>query len=353
LASIHQLTAGFAKGDAISNQVLAMRRIFRSWGCASDIFSERGRILPELRGDAYDASEAGERIDAADIAILHLSIGSPVNEIFSNLPCKKVIYYHNITPPRFFEHVQKRTAEMLRRGRDQARALSGIADVNAAVSAFNARELVEMGYDSPSVVPLVLDLNLVKAVNRNVRRPGSPVTVLSVGRCAPNKRIEHSLLAFAYLQRYVQPNSRFVHVGSYAGTEAYYHVLRSMIRSLELENVQFTGSVSQDELNEQYGAATIFLCMSEHEGFCIPVLESMVHDVPVIAYAAGAIPDTMDTAGVLVIEKEYETLAELINRVADDETVRSAILASQRQRIARYQATDVDALLRDLLKELM
>lgn len=353
MASIHQFTAGFAKGDAISNQALAMRRMFRGWDCESDIFSERRRILPELRGDAFDATEARNRIHPTDIAILHLSIGSTVNDIFASLPCRKVIYYHNITPPRFFEHVQKQTALMLRRGREQARALRDVADINAAVSRFNANELVEMGYDSPAVVPLVLDLELIRPTQKTVRRPGSPIEVLSVGRCAPNKRIEHSLLAFAYLQKYVQPNSRFVHVGSYAGAEAYFHVLRSMTRSLDLENVRFTGAVGQDDLNAHYAAATIFICMSEHEGFCIPVLESMVHDVPVVAYAAGAIPDTMDAAGVLVHEKNYEALAELLSRVADDDAVRSAILSSQRQRIARYQATDVEAMLRDLLKGLM
>jgi len=356
MRAIHQFVAGFTNGDAISNEALVMRDIFRSWGHASEIFSETRRILPELRRQARDLAEYAAAPHPDDITLLHLSMGSPVNECFASLPCRKVILYHNVTPSLYFELVNRETAANLARGRDQLKALSGAAAVNLADSRFNAGELEAIGYRDVRVLPLVLDTRKVsgrpdKATLKRFK--DGKVNVLFVGRCAPNKRIEDALTAFFCFHRFVEGNSRFIHVGSYAGTERYYHLLVTQARELAMHGVHFAGSVPQPHLNAFYAAADIFLCMSEHEGFCIPVLESMAHDVPVMAYAAGAVPETMDGAGILFREKRFELIAEMMGSLTKDKAFRSAVLNGQRERLERYRKRNLPAELREHLAPLL
>ena len=157
MPALHQFSAGFSKGDAISNEARVLRNLFRSWGHESEIFSETKRMAPELRKDAVDISEAPKRLQKGDTALLHLSIGSAVNQAFAALPCRKVILYHNITPPDFFRGLQEEIAGHLRKGFAQVRALAGVADLNLAVSRFNAEELMLLGYRDVKVMPMMLE----------------------------------------------------------------------------------------------------------------------------------------------------------------------------------------------------
>lgn len=356
MRAIHQIVAGYANGDAISNEARTMRALFRAWGYESQIYCERRRILPELRGEARDLEAGRGDFRPQDIVLLHLSIGSDVNDVFPALPGRKAILYHNITPPEYFRGVQEQTASLLDRGRRQAQALAGAAEIVMADSRFNAEEIAALGHADPQVLPLVLDFSMLRAKpDRRILRQyrDGLVNVLFVGRCAPNKKIEDLLNAFYYFQRYVQPASRLIHVGSHAGMEQYHALLLTRSRELQLKNVEFAGSVRQDELNAYYEVAKAFLCLSDHEGFCIPLLEAMTHAVPVVAYAAGAVPETLDGAGVLVREKNYDLIAETLGRVTEDEPLRAAILAGQRERLARYEKQDLAADLKRLLAPLL
>jgi L-malate glycosyltransferase len=356
MRAIHQLVAGFANGDAISNEVRVMRALFRSWGYESNIYSEQKRILPELRGEARDLAASRGDFREEDVVLLHLSIGSDVNDLFPTLPGRKAILYHNITPPDYFYGVQDQTAHMLARGRQQAKALAGSAAVVMADSGFNAEEIASMGHADPQVLPLVLDFSMLRAKpDRRILRQyrDGMVNLLFVGRCAPNKKIEDLLNAFYYFQRYVQPASRLIHVGSYAGMEQYHALLLTRARELQLKNVELIGTVRQDELNAYYEVSRAFLCLSDHEGFCIPLLEAMTHDLPVVAYAAGAVPETLDGAGVLVREKRFDLIAEVLGRVTEDEPLRGALIQGQRERLARYERQDLAADLRRHLQPLL
>lgn len=355
--TIHQFVAGFANGDAISNEAFIIRDIFRSWGCQSDIFSEPKRILPELRKHARDASEYSSEHQTNDIALLHLSIGSPVNTLFASLQCRKVILYHNITPPHYFDMINKKIAYDLALGRNQIKALVNTAMINLADSKFNADELTALGYVNVQLLPLIIDPTKLRSASdtkttRNFN--DGRVNILFVGRCAPNKKIEDALQAFAYFHKFIEPNSRFIHVGSFAGTERYFYLLQAQAKELGItEHVHFAGSVPQHQLNTFYRYADIFLCMSEHEGFCIPLIESMIHDVPVLAYAAGAVPETMDNAGIIFTEKRYGMIAELMGKIINDKSLRTAIINGQQLRLARYNARNPSLELKNALKPLM
>jgi len=356
MPAIHQLVAGFSTGDAISNEALVLRRIFREWGYASDIFSEQRRIISNLRSEARDIVRDRAVFQPEDIALLHLSIGSPVNRIFAELPCRKALLYHNITPPHYFAGLQEQIALNLEKGLAEARALAGVAEVTLADSRFNGEELRKLGHGDFRVLPLVLDLARLRAPPRRdilTRYDDGAVNVIFVGRCAPNKRIEDLLAAFHYFQKYVAPNSRLIHVGSYAGTEQYHALLLTMMMDYHLRNVELLGAVRQEELNACYRVSRLFLSMRDHEGFCIPLIESLVHDVPVLAYAAAAVPETLDGAGVLFREKRFDLVAEMMGRLAADGPFRAAVIRGQRERLARFEARDVAAELRAALGPLL
>ncbi|MDD5704554.1 MAG: glycosyltransferase [Kiritimatiellae bacterium] len=347
MPAIHQFVAGFRYGDAIANAALVLRRLLRGWGCASEIVSETRRTDPRARAEIKDLAVVTAQMRPDDVALLHLSIGSPVNTAFAALRCRKAILYHNITPPHYFRYCNPSLAEDLRRGRRQVAELAGAADVNLAVSAYNAAELTGMGYRDVRVLPLIIDLEALgpsQAEPAMLRRLSDGVrNVLFVGRCAPNKKIEDLLTVMHYLQRHVEPASRLVLAGSNAGVEAYHGLLVARARALGLRDVRFLGSVSQPQLNACYASAHALLCMSEHEGFCAPLLEAMLHGVPVLARAAAAVPETMQGAGVLLRTNDCRAIAEAVGRVLHDSGLRQAILARQQARLSAYRARDLDA----------
>jgi len=353
-AAIHQLVAGFSRGDAISNEALALQNAFRSWGARSCIFCEAKRILPELRGTARDLREMSYGPD--DIALLHLSIGSAVNDFFAGLRCRKAILYHNVTPPAFYKPINSRTAADLERGLRQVKALAGAAELNMAVSGFNAAELVALGYRDVKVLPLTLDLGMLDAPpDKTVakRYGDGRVNVIFVGRLAPNKAIEDLVTAFAHYRHCVQPRSRLIHVGSFAGAERYYQMVRKRAQDMGVGDTVFAGAVPQNTLNAFYRIASVFLCMSEHEGFCIPIIEAMHMRVPVLAYAGGAVPETLDGAGVLFREKKFPWIAEMIEMLASDLALRRSVIERQDARVGRYTARDTVSELRALMRPLM
>ena len=349
---VHQLVAGYSKGDAISNEARKIRDLFRSRGMESEIFCELNRTLPELRKEARDVTLAASMSGPEDVIILHLSIGSAVNELFPTLPGIKVIRYHNVTPSHYFRALNDQIANQLEQGRRQLKALAGVAGLNLAVSAYNAQELKDAGYSNVQVSPLLLELK------RLGDRPDPEIlnkfsdgmlNLLFVGRCAPNKRLEDLLHAFYYVQKYIEPRSRLIHVGSFAGTEQYLAMLKAIAKELDLKNVNFVGSVPEDHLCAYYKVSDVFLCMSEHEGFGIPLLEAMQAELPVLAFASAAVPETMGGAGIVFHEKLFDELAEWIVRAGRDIPLRTAILAKQRQRLHGYETCDPAARLLELL----
>ena len=354
--AIHQLVAGFTAGDAISSESRVLRALFTSWGHASDIFCEKKRVSPDLRKTVHDISELNAMLRPEDVAVLHLSIGSPANEVFPLLKCRKLIVYHNITPPHYFRGLNESIAGFLKKGLDQATALAGSAEVVLADSTFNAGEIEAMGHRGARVMPLMLDRAQWEgdADRRVVDEYNDGMTnILFVGRCAPNKRIEDLLQAFYFVKKYVNSRARLIHVGSWNGLERYHALLRARVGELGLRDVVFAGSVSQSQLRAFYQCARVFLCMSEHEGFCIPLLEAMAHRVPVMAFAAGAVPETMGGAGVVFREKQFDAVAEMIGRVGSDEALRAAVIARQSERLKAYFAQDIPALWRAALAPLL
>ena len=354
--AIHQLVAGYSNGDAISNETRTLRSWFREWGFRSEIYCETARTLPDLRKDARDCSLLLEEAGPEDLVILHLSIGSNVNDLFAKTKAKKVIRYHNVTPDRFFRAVDDHLAHLLARGRAQMKELASVADLNLAVSGYNAKELTEVGYQNVSVVPLALELRRLEAApDAGIlsKYQDGKLNVLFVGRCAPNKRIEDLLYAHYYLEKFQVPECRLIHVGSFAGTEPYLAILKSLKRDLKLKHVDFVGSVPESHLCAYYQVADVFMCMSEHEGFGIPLLEAMQAQLPVMAYDSAAVAETMDGAGLLFQEKIFDELAAWTAKLGVPGALRDNVLQQQQARLQRYEDQHIETQLKRILNPLI
>ncbi len=355
IRAVHQLVAGFSKGDAISNESRYFRDLFRGWGLKSEIYCETHRVLPEFRREVNEVT--AYRPDAETLTFLHLSMGSVANDIFARTPGPKALLYHNVTPAEFFAAVQPQTAQFLAWGRKQMQQLAGVADLNMADSRFNAAELEAAGYRDVSVMPLVLDFTHLDgrpdpALLREYR--DGRANILFVGRFAPNKCIDDLVLLFAHYHRHINRDARLLHVGSYAGTETYAGLVRSLARKQGVgSDCIFYGSARQDQLRAFYRAADLFLCTSEHEGFCIPLLEAMHFDVPILAFDAGAVGETLGGSGVLYREKDLHHVAEMMHRMLTDESLRHALIEKQRARLRRYREQNLEKRLKEQLQPLL
>jgi glycosyltransferase involved in cell wall biosynthesis len=353
MPAIHQLVAGFTQGDAITNEARLLRDRFVGWGFSSKIFAERASIHPDLRGEALDAETAPDAVASTDTVLLHLSIGSPVNDLFARLRCRKALLYHNITPHAYFSVLRPRTAERLRQGRRQLAGLVGTAEVNMAVSRFNAGEMEAVGYRDVHIVPLSVNLAALDQAPDGTmmeRLHDGRTNVLFVGRCAPNKRIDDLVRAFCCFREAVDPHARLVLAGSAEGQNTYLRIVRAVARDLGVsDNVYTTGGITNQELAACYRSADLFLCMSEHEGFCAPLIESMHFNVPILAFAAGAVPETLDGAGVLFHRKDFPAVAEMMGLLTRDQALREAVQRGQQERLVRFRGRDGANALRGLL----
>jgi len=351
---VHQLLAALSYGDAISNEALAVQARLRASGTESDIFAEK--VHPRMAHLSRPLWQYREVSSPEAVCVFHFSIGSAAGRLAFHAPDRLVVVYHNITPARFFLGFHPHLAGLCHHGRRELRAFAPRTALALGDSEFNRRELEEAGFERTGVLPIVLDLGRYdRSPSPVVRRlcGDARTNVLFVGRIIPNKRIEDLVRTFAAFQRWVEPRSRLLLVGDYRGFERYLDRLQELVRELRLDEVIFTGQVDDDELYAYYRSAHVFLCLSEHEGFCVPLQEAMLFGVPVVAYAAGAVEETLHGGGVLLREKRPEEVAELLGRICGDGELRRTVLATQERAVARIRATDFGALVAERLRPVL
>ena len=351
---IDQLVPAYHRGDAIGDEAAFLRRFFISRGFQSEVYRldcDRG-----LESESRAFAQFPEP-DPADITILHFALPSPLTPAFRRLKSKKMIIYHNVTSPEFFSGYSEEMVRIARLGREELRSLAGTADIALADSAFNARELVDFGFREARVFPLYVDLaKYERPANEFVRRlfRDGRTNILFVGRIAPNKKIEDLIKVTFYYKKFISPLVRLVIVGKTSSLPAYYHSLVRLADEFLLapEEIRFTGHLPDDEMFALYRAADVFLSLSEHEGFCLPLIESLVFDLPVIAYDSTAVPDTLGGAGILVREKRPDRVAELVDLVARDPELRESIIHGQRERLKEFQAQGREPFLLEMIARL-
>jgi len=349
---LNQLLPGFGSGDAISNFALAIQEIVRGWGLESAIYCEPRHVHPAVERFCEDYRRGPSPGDPSDITLYHYSVGSPLSDFFRGLRTRRVLVYHNITPHEWFRGVHEEKMRALWEGREELKSLAGVPDLALGVSEFNRRELEEYGFSPTGVLPLIADTVKLSAEPDPAfmkRFADGTANLLFVGRVVPNKRVEDLLRIYYYFRNTVNANSRLIVAGSMTGMDRYTSSLRALVTVLDLPDVVFLNHVTDPELLALYRTASVFLSMSEHEGFCIPLIEAMHFRVPVVAYAAAAVPETLAGAGVLVKEKDFAAIAELIGRVVSDPALRGAIVGKQLPRVAAFSREAVTERLRGLL----
>jgi glycosyltransferase involved in cell wall biosynthesis len=272
-----------------------------------------------------------------------------MTDAFASLPGGRVLQYHNITPAEYFAPYDPGMFRLAALGRSELRTLVGRVDLALGDSDFNRQELEIMGFRPTGVVPVAVNTDRITTAPR---RPALEkilsdglINILFVGRIVPNKRIEdHIRLAEVY-KRYVDSYYRFIFVGRYDGIPRYYAQVRALINEFQMlpDRFWFTGPVPDEDLAAFYRWADVYVSLSEHEGFCVPLVEAMAADVPVLAYAAGAVPETLGGAGVLFAPKDLELAAEAMGMLVYDRPVREAVIAGQRKRLLDFSTERVDA----------
>ena len=331
---IHQLVHTLSYGDAISGEVLALQRCFRNLGYESEIYAIN--VHPVYKGKALDFHDFPK--DFTGEVIFHFSLGSELSDLYKSLTkAKRTMIFHNLTPDYWFRGVNPRIVKDLQAGEEQLPEMCKYTDHLIADSAFNARQLAGYGFKA-DVLELAID-DEKWSVEPN---PGiasllandPALHVMHVGRLAPNKCIEDVIKVFYFLHHNVNKNSKLWLVGIDIDTELYSYSLKRLVDEMFLtEAVNFVGCFADSELKALYQAADVYLCMSEHEGFCLPVAEAMYFGVPLIAYNSTAVPETVGEGGIIVKEKRHPEIAELIQEIYTNPELKQKIVAAEKERM--------------------
>lgn len=343
---VHQVLATLGYGDAIGHEVLGIQRVLRAAGYASEIFVETAD--PRLEPLTLDYRDLIGASDPDNILIHHFSIGSKASRIAFALPDRMALVYHNITPPEYFVGVHDQLVELCYKGRRELTAYVPRCDLALGDSEFNRQELAALGFRDTAVLPVVPDFSHLD-VGPDAMMAGQFddewTNVLFVGRIIPNKRIDNVIRYFHAYQRRHNPRSRLIIVGSYGGFDTYLVSLHQLCAELGTRDVHLVGQVSHQELAAYYEVADLFLCASEHEGFCVPLVEAFHERIPVLAYAATAVPATMDGGGVLFTTREPARVADLMDEILSDRELEETILHAQDAALARLGGRDFAGLL--------
>ena len=349
---LHQVMATLSYGDAISNEALGIQRVLRTAGYDSRIYVQTADSRVEHLTEDYRDLLAESHPD--NILIHHFSIGSRASRVAFALPDRMVLVYHNVTPPAYFVDINETLVNLCYQGRRELSAYRTRCDLALGDSEFNRRELDEAGFPRTGVLPVVPSFSQLD-VEPNAMLAGGfddgRTNLLFVGRTIPNKRIEDLIRFFdAYRLRYDR-QARLLLVGAQEGFQDYVASLHHLIRTLRVPDVHLLGHVSNEELTALYDVADVFLSASEHEGFCVPLVEAFYKRVPVIAFAAAAVPDTMDGGGVLYDRKDPRHVASLIHTVVTDAAWEDEILRAQDEALDRLLKQDFDKTLLDFAEQ--
>ena len=338
---IAQLVPALHHGDAIGNDAMVLRNHFSRAGHESAIFYIDAD--PPVVGEGMHMSAFPDWIrgGARSVTILHYALPSPLSDLFRTAPDRRILVYHNITPPAFlsgYPHLQ----HISREGRRALADLKTVPDVSVGDSEYNRLELVDMGFKNTLEIPICIDFGAYDEppcpITMKMFSVRDMVTFLFVGRVTPNKCQHDIIRLYAMYKRTVNPRCRLFLVGKYTGFLDYLWRCQKAVNRLGIGDVHFTGRVSHRELLAYYRMSDVFVSMSEHEGFGVPLVEAMYMDIPVMAFHAAAVPCTMGSAGILFRRKDrWMELAELAGMLIADPEFRQRVIAGQRSRLKDFQ----------------
>jgi L-malate glycosyltransferase len=346
---INQIVPSLNFGDAVSSDVIAIRDALQKKGYESDIYAKL--IHPKVIKQAKHLSLYHG--NPSNILIYHFAVaGRDVTDFVKNLPDKKILLYHNITPAEYFYNYDDVLYDLCSRGRKELAGLSKHFEMGLGDSTFNCMELEKLGFKCTSTLPILIDFKKYEVFDEKLDsklKQNGKKKIIFVGRIAPNKKQEDVIKTFYFYCKYINKSSTLYLIGR-REINPYVKQLEELVETLELsENVVFTGVLNDNELNSYYRNADVFLCMSEHEGFCVPLVESMHFDLPIVAYNSSAISETLGNSGILLNEKNYVLSAELLNVLIEDSSFREAIIKNQRKKLSDYSKNKIEGRLFEII----
>ncbi len=342
---VDQVIPSLASRDAIGVHTVHLRDGLRQAGIDSDIFY--GSFTPDVQHEGRSVTELG-RAGRARWLLYQSSIGSPVFDIFAARPEAKLVNYHNITPAALLRDWEPNVGYEVALGRTQLARLAPQSRFAVADSAFNESELRALGYADTAVVPLLIDMHrksddpdpVAAARLAQQKAAAGGADLVFVGKVSPHKAPHDLVKMLSVLRRLYDPAARLHLVGSPLGA-TYEPALRAFVHELGLDDaVHFAGSVSEAELEAYLLAADVFVCASDHEGFCVPLAEAMGHGIPIVAYGVTAVPETVGGAGLVLADKSPVRFATAVHRVLSDDTLRRHLAATGRARAADFNLAE-------------
>lgn len=354
LTAVHQFVSSFVPRDAVSAHTLALRDVLRDLGLDSEIYVKEARGEVQKEAHYYRDYEAGGPVESTRL-LYQAATGSAVAEFLLDRPERKLVNYHNITPPEFFERWEPHMTLELEVGLRQMRELAPVTDLAICDSAFNARELAPLGYDDVEVLPVLFDaggdrdgVDAATATRLERLKRDGGADLLFVGRLVPSKAQHRLVEALAVYRRLYDPGARLHLIGTPSAT-TYAATVERYATELGLDDAVFVeGSVPPGVLNAHYQGCDVFVCLSEHEGFCIPVVEAMARGMPVVGHDAGAVPETVGEAGIVVDGHDLTLVAAAIHRAMADEAVRRYLVDAGHRRVRCFDAESTRERFRDL-----
>ncbi|MGI6524087.1 MAG: glycosyltransferase [Bdellovibrionota bacterium] len=334
---IHQLVHTLSYGDAISGEVLALQRCFHNLGFASEIFAIN--VHPLLKGRAKSYQELPLNFNGE--VLFHFSLGSPLSDLYKNITtAKRSMIFHNLTDPHWFKGVNPRIVADLENGQKQLPEMCQVTDRLIADSPFNAKELKKYGFDA-EVLELPIDEEKWGVEPNSgiaaMLAADPSLHLVHTGRLAPNKCIEDIIKTFYFLHHKINRQSKLWLVGIDIDTELYSFSLKRMVDEFDLTDaVNFVGCLADSELKALYQNADVYLCMSEHEGFCLPVIEAMYFNLPVITFDSTALSDTVGDGAIIVKEKRHHYIAEMIQAIFSDSSLRDKLKQAGAERAKHF-----------------
>ncbi|MBX5480940.1 MAG: glycosyltransferase family 4 protein [Myxococcaceae bacterium] len=338
-SAIHQVTPTLSWGDAVGNQVRLLRRWFREAGHESEVFS--GRTDERSRGESISVDELPDHVARGDLVLVHHSIQSRLVPLLRRVARKAsvAVIFHNVTPPALIAPYDPPLAAACAAGLEELRELAPIAPLALTFSRFSAKDLDAAGFAEVKVVPFPLEFAALDTRPDEALRSeldDGMTNVLFVGRGAPNKRIEEVLRVFTAYQRLFDPKSRLVLAGELNREHPYGAFIWGVRDALGPERVHILGRVSDAQLAACFATASVYLSMSAHEGFGVPLIEALYRGVPVIAYDAGAVAETLGGAGWVCRSADPIVYARLIAVLQRRPEVRRAVIERSRLRARAF-----------------
>ena len=341
MTRVHQFVPTLEPG-AVGQHIVQIAHVLDEMGIESTTFAEH--VRPSMTGHASDFRDYGRGVSVKrdDLLLYHVAIGSTVADFVRDQPGRLVLDHHNITPASYWTGWEPDVVGAAAWARRQFAELAPRADLGIAHSRYSERELVDEGCRATSVLPVMVDLDALQvevdevALDRLHGRSTGATVWLFVGRLAPNK-CQHDVIKAFWAYRSVYDPSAILRLVGGSSSPRYLEVLRELVSALLLEDaVEITGSVSAGELAAHYRAADVFVCLSEHEGFCVPLLEAMHHELPVVAYAATAVPETLGDGGLCLPTKSASTVASAVQLMLHDPRRRRQLVDAGTRRMSAF-----------------